>query len=109
MSSCVGEVVGGARCADGAGVDGTTGRSDAGTTDEVALGPRADEGPDVDGTPEPAQPVIRSRALSTGLHRQARMAALDLNWILAEVARGALDEWLVRHKSELAGTIGGRR
>ena len=53
--------------------------------------------------------VITSMALPKGLHRQARMAALDLNWTFAEVVRAALDEWLVRHKSELAGVIGGRR
>lgn len=53
--------------------------------------------------------VITSMALPRGLHRTARMAALNLNWTLAQVVREALDEWLVRHRSELAGGIGGRR
>ncbi len=53
--------------------------------------------------------VITSMALPRGLHRTARMAALDLNWTLAEVVREALGEWLVRHKSELARGVGGRR
>jgi len=37
------------------------------------------------------------------------MAALNLNWTLAEVVREALDEWLVRHRSELAAGRGGRQ
>ena len=53
--------------------------------------------------------VITSMALPRGLHRQARIAALDLNWTLAEVVREALDEWLGRHKSELAAGRGGRQ
>ena len=53
--------------------------------------------------------VITSMALPRGLHRRARLAALDLNWTLAEVVREALGEWLGRNKSELAGGRGGRR
>jgi hypothetical protein len=53
--------------------------------------------------------VITSMALPRGLHRKARMVALNLNWTLAEVVPEALDEWLVRHRSELTGGIGGRR
>jgi len=53
--------------------------------------------------------VITSLALPRGLHRKARMAALNLNWTLAEVVREALDEWLGRHKSELAGGRGDRQ
>jgi hypothetical protein len=53
--------------------------------------------------------VVTSMALPRVLHRHARLAALNLNWTLAQVVREALDEWLVRHKSELAGGRGGRR
>src|SRR5713101_9656456 len=53
--------------------------------------------------------VVTSMALPRRLHRQARIAALDLNWTLAEVVREALDEWLGRHRSELAASRGGRQ
>ena len=56
-----------------------------------------------------ADTVITSLALPRGLHRTARLAALNLNWTLAEVVRQALDEWLVRHRSELAAGRGGRQ
>jgi hypothetical protein len=51
--------------------------------------------------------VITSMALPRRL--KARMAGLDVIWTLAELAREALDEWLVRHTSELTGGRGGRR
>jgi hypothetical protein len=53
--------------------------------------------------------VITSMALPRGVHRQARMAALDLNWTLAEVVREALAEWLARHETEMSTGPGGRR
>ena len=53
--------------------------------------------------------VITSMAVPKGLHRQARMAALNLNWTLAQIVRAALGEWLVRHRSALTGGRGGRR
>lgn len=53
--------------------------------------------------------VITSLALPRGRHRHARMAALNLNWTLAEGVREALNEWLVRwYWSALAAGRGGR-
>lgn len=44
-----------------------------------------------------ANAVVTSMVLPRELHRRASMAALDLNWSMAELVRVAVDEWLSRH------------
>lgn len=47
--------------------------------------------------------LTTSVALPRVLHQQTMMAALQLNWTLAEIIRAALEEWLARHQAELTG------
>ncbi len=47
--------------------------------------------------------VTTSLALPRALHQEAMIAAVRLNWTLAEVARAALAEWLGRHRIEFQG------
>jgi len=47
--------------------------------------------------------VTTSMALPRALHQEAMMAAVRLNWTLAEVVRAALAEWLGRHRVEVKG------
>ncbi len=47
--------------------------------------------------------VTTSMALPRPLHQETMIAALRLNWTLAEVIRAALEEWLGRHGPELKG------
>ena len=55
---------------------------------------------------EDTEAVVTSVGLPRDLHKRTAVAALDLNWSMAELFRVAVREWLDRH--DVARRSGGR-
>jgi hypothetical protein len=58
--------------------------------------------------PSRAGTVTTSVSLPHALHRRAVEAALARNWVLREIVRVALSEWLDRHDTRARLGTGGR-
>ncbi len=47
--------------------------------------------------------VVTSFAVPRPLHQRLMIAAIRLNWTLAQVLRDAAEQWLARHAAVLSG------
>jgi hypothetical protein len=51
--------------------------------------------------------VVTSFAVPRPLHQRLMIAAVRLNWTLAQVLRDAADQWLARHETAISGRTDG--